>query len=143
MKSYQSNHLMMRGWMMFGEVISLVERSIFPEDVKLLLVNSVVNPIKMHAGGFGVFLFDSVIGNASSGAVISLDGCGWLRMPKFFKCNADGAGFFACRWGRNRAVSLALVALNLMVPLVHRGGASEMVAEVVVFNSMQGSFGFG
>jgi hypothetical protein len=37
----------------------------------------------------------SLAGDASSSAVVSLDGSGWLKVTKLlFQCNTDGAGFF-------------------------------------------------
>ena len=47
------NILMMRGGMMFGEIISLVETSFFPHDMKLALSNTISDPIKSHVNGFG------------------------------------------------------------------------------------------
>ena len=73
---------------MLREIISFVETTAFPVvDVKLALSDTVSNPVKAQVDSFGSFLFDGVIGDAGSGAVVCLDGSRWLRMAKFFKTN--------------------------------------------------------
>ena len=39
---------MMGRWMVFGEVVGLVEDPFFPEDVELALAHTVANPIEAH-----------------------------------------------------------------------------------------------
>ena len=51
--------------------------------------------MERHVDGFGALLFDTVIGNASCGAVAGLDWRRWLWMPEFFETSAQGEGFFA------------------------------------------------
>ena len=87
MEIRETNVLVMGRWVMLGEIISLVEATAFPIDVKLTLSDTVSNPVKTHVDSFGSFLFDGVIGDAGSGAVVCLDGSRWLRMAKFFKTN--------------------------------------------------------
>ena len=69
---------MVRGRMVFREIIRAVETAFFPTNDKLALVDMITNPIKAHLDGFGSFLFDSVVGNAGGGAVVGLDGGGGL-----------------------------------------------------------------
>jgi hypothetical protein len=53
--------------------------------MELALADVVMNPVEAHIDGFGVFLFDGVIGeDASGGAVVSYNGCGRLGMAEFF-----------------------------------------------------------
>jgi hypothetical protein len=81
--------------MMFCEIIRFVQYSFFPENKKLILADAVADPIKTHVDGFRPFLFDAVVGNAGSGAVVGLDRSGRLRMAKFFEGDPQWACFFA------------------------------------------------
>ena len=85
---------MMRRCMVFGEIVSQVDATTTPINEKLTLTNAIANPIKTHVDGFGAALFDGVVGEVTGGAVICLNGCGGLRMPKFFKSNPHGTSFF-------------------------------------------------
>jgi hypothetical protein len=64
--------------MVFRELIHAIETAFFPTNYKLALADMITNPVKAHVRGFGLFLFDSVIGNAGGGTVVSLDGGGGL-----------------------------------------------------------------
>jgi hypothetical protein len=64
--------------MVFHKIIRAVVTAFFPTNDRLALVNMITNPIKAHVDGFGLFLFDSVIGNAGGSAVVGLDGGGGL-----------------------------------------------------------------
>ena len=80
---------------MLREIISFVEATAFPVDVKLALSDAVSNPVKAHVDSFGSFLFDGVIGSTGGSAVVSLNGSGRLRMTEFFKANTDRTRLFA------------------------------------------------
>jgi len=58
--------------MVFGEVIGTIGAARMPKNVELALADPVANPIKSHVDGFGLLLFDGVIGNAASSAVVCL-----------------------------------------------------------------------
>lgn len=77
------------------EVVSTVAFAGAPVDNELALADAVTDPIEAHIHCFGAFLFDSVINNTSSSAVVSLNGCGRLRMAKFNECMPEGARIFA------------------------------------------------
>jgi len=79
----------MHGWMMLSEVICMIGVSGLPENVKLSLSYLVSDPIKLHVNCLGSFLFECVIGNSTSCAVVCLQWCGQLWMSKFFQCNAE------------------------------------------------------
>jgi len=64
--------LMMGGGMVFCEIIHPIAVTKTPKNMKLALVDAIMDPIKMHVNGFGAFLFDGVIGNATGHAVVSL-----------------------------------------------------------------------
>jgi hypothetical protein len=40
--------------------------------MKLFLADTIAYPVKMHVDGFGAFLLDNVVSNASGGAVVTL-----------------------------------------------------------------------
>jgi hypothetical protein len=66
--------------MMFRKVVGLVEAALFPKDNELALTDTVTNPVEAHVNGFGSFLFNRIVGNAGSGAVVGLDGSGRLSV---------------------------------------------------------------
>jgi len=77
------SHVTMMGiGMVLGEVVAEVFFATFPMDVELALTNAVSHPIKSHVNGFGTFLFHRVIDDAFGACIVSLDGCGWLRVTK-------------------------------------------------------------
>jgi len=76
--------------MVFGKIIGMVGTARSPKNVKLALLDMILDPIKMHVDGFGLLLFHGVIGNAAGGTVVSLKWCGWLWVAKFIQGNAHG-----------------------------------------------------
>ncbi len=64
-------------------IASKVFRAGSPVDDELALTDTVLDPIKMHIHGFGAFLFDAVIGDASRSAGVNLDGRRRLRLAEF------------------------------------------------------------
>ncbi len=72
--------LMMRFWVVLGEVIGFVGSTQSPKDVILALVDTITDPIELHVNGLGPFLFDVVIGNAGGSGVVSLNRGGRLGM---------------------------------------------------------------
>ena len=62
----------------FGKIIGMVGTAGLPENVKLALPDLIPDPIELHVDGLGSLLFDGVIGNAASSAVVGLQWCGWL-----------------------------------------------------------------
>ena len=80
---------------MLGEIVGQVYGALAPEDFELALVDSVSNPIVVHIHHFHVPLFNSVVGNASSYAVVHDDDGRGLWVPHLSKGGSNGAGFFA------------------------------------------------
>ena len=76
--------------MVFGEIVCMVGDAQLPKNVKLALSDTIPDPIEAHVDGFRPFLFDGVIGNAASSAVVGLEWCGWLQVAKFIQGNAHG-----------------------------------------------------
>lgn len=79
---------MMGSGMMLGKIVSAIEDAFFPVDVELALADAIADPIEAHVNGFGALLLHGVVGDAGSGAVVSDNGRGWLRMAEFFEADA-------------------------------------------------------
>jgi len=86
--------LMMRIWVVLGEVICFVGSTWSPKDVILALMDMITNPIEAHVNGLGPFLLDVVIGNASDSGIVHLNRGGGLGMSKFVESNAQGTCMF-------------------------------------------------
>jgi hypothetical protein len=72
------NGLVMGSWVVFGEVISLIEGAGFPMDDELFLSGAVADPIKAHVDGFGALLLDGIVDDTFGAGVVGLNGSGWL-----------------------------------------------------------------
>ena len=59
--------------MMLCVVIRIIGWSRRPIDMKLILINTVLNPIETHVHGLGTALFDLAIGKTRGRGVIHLD----------------------------------------------------------------------
>ena len=75
---------------MFGKIVGFVGTALAPKDVELFLMHMITAPIKTHVNGFGSLLFNSVIGDTSGCAIISLNRSGRLWMPQFLECGSNG-----------------------------------------------------
>ena len=71
--------------------LCVVFRSIFcaaaPHDIKDVLRHLVLEPMKPHVHGFRCFLDHCALDKAVGCGVISSDGCLWLSVAYFFKCD--------------------------------------------------------
>lgn len=56
---------------------------------------SVLDPVKLHVDGSGLFLFANSIGDDGSGLVVSFYGHWWLHVSHFGECRVDGAIFLS------------------------------------------------
>jgi hypothetical protein len=74
---------MVRDWVMLCKIISKIVAAFRPTDNKLALTNAITDPIVTHVHGFSTAFFDSLIGNATGRAVVSLDGSGILWESEF------------------------------------------------------------
>jgi len=81
--------------MMLCEVIGTVEFAFAPEDLKLALAYTITDPIEAHVDGLGSLLFDGIVGDTASRAVVRDNGSRALGMAHFFEGNADWAGVLA------------------------------------------------
>ena len=55
-------------------------------------MDTVSEPVEAHVNGLGAFLLDCVSEDTLGSCIVSLDGCGRLRVAEFFKGLAKGAG---------------------------------------------------
>ena len=63
---------------MFGQIIPQVCHGSFPEDIKTVSFDLILNPIKAHIHGFWSFLAHFIVYNAVCGGIFSFYGCCWL-----------------------------------------------------------------
>ena len=70
-------------WMMLGEVVGHIDGSLSPDELKLALLDSVLNPIESHIEGFGEFLTHGRVEDAGGGRIVIVDGsaASRLRVP--------------------------------------------------------------
>ncbi len=69
---FESNILMMFGWVVLSPVMGIVEFAWVPVDAKLFLAFSVAEPMKMHIHGFCTFGLDFTVYNGLSHGVVCL-----------------------------------------------------------------------
>ena len=69
---FESNILMMFGWVVLSPVMGIVEFAWVPVDAELFLVFSVVEPMKTHIHGFCAFGLDFTVYNNLSHGVVCL-----------------------------------------------------------------------
>ena len=86
-RSYLS---VMGGMLMLAVIVSKIPIVWAPIDVEHVLLGSVLYPIKIHVYSLGSFLFHYAICKTPGCSVVHLDWVGWLRVPHFDECMADG-----------------------------------------------------
>jgi hypothetical protein len=75
--------MMVIGSVMFGEVILFVVGARSPVDFKLVLFDSILDPVETHVHRFGFALSDLFVGETMGGGVVNLGWCGRLRIAHF------------------------------------------------------------
>ena len=70
---------------MLHEVVCKIGGSRTPVDMELLLVYSVLDPIKMHVHRFGLALSNLFVGKTICRGIVNLDRGGRLWMAHFLK----------------------------------------------------------
>ena len=75
-----SDFTVVRGRVMFGEIICSIERASLPFNVKLVLCFSVLKPMETHVHCFGAVLFGGIGGNAKGCSIVGIDQGRWLFM---------------------------------------------------------------
>ena len=66
MKTDRSHFAVMAHRMMFGGVVAEVVCAFAPENFKMSLLDSIVDPIKSHVDGFRAALFEGFVGDSTS-----------------------------------------------------------------------------
>ena len=89
------HYSVMRGRVVFGEVVAKVVVTFGPVDEELTLVDTVADPVEAHVHGFGATLGYGVIGDAGGCTIVRLDRSGALREAEFLERIANGTGLFA------------------------------------------------
>ena len=72
--------MVVRRWVVFGEVVTFVRASWGPAEMALALADAILEPVEAHVYGFGAALFDCVREDAMGNSVVSFEGGGWLGM---------------------------------------------------------------
>ena len=86
------HYAVMADRVMLGEVIGQVALAFGPVDVEVTLSFAIADPVIAHVHCLGSTLLDEIVGNAISGAVVSLQRNRMLLPPEFFKLNANRFG---------------------------------------------------
>jgi hypothetical protein len=85
-----SDVLMVRWCVVFSEIVGQVGRSWSPVDIKLFLLDAVLNPIELHLQCFGFLLFYLFVGK-------SVQGWGVGGVPFHVVCCVMGPPHVNCR----------------------------------------------
>ena len=78
------------GWVMFSEEIGKVFEARSPVDQEMSLTDAVADPMETHVHGFGAMSLDGIVDDANCGGVVSLAGCGSLRVIHFNEGGTHG-----------------------------------------------------
>ena len=79
---------------LLSRLINNIVFSFFPVDMKLILLLSVVNPIKYYAHCFG-FALNNVVGYDDKGTfVVELYWCWFLLVAHFMSCSVNGNSIY-------------------------------------------------
>mmetsp|Transcript_14003 Transcript_14003/g.31893 ORF Transcript_14003/g.31893 Transcript_14003/m.31893 type:complete len:205 (-) Transcript_14003:3807-4421(-) len=84
---------MMRGSVVLGHVVGIVECAGSPVEAELVAEFAVAEPVKTHVHGFGLLGLDGVVDDAGGGGVIGLDWGGGLLVAQFFEDDPNPDGF--------------------------------------------------
>lgn len=86
---------MLRGREGLGEEVCDIVGALLPEDCKLLLLDSIFNPMIPHIDTFRSFHLDGVVGEADCAGVVG-EHEGWLlRVTKGDEDGAESSGYLA------------------------------------------------
>ena len=95
MKTDRSHFTVMAYRMMLGGVVAEVVCAFAPENFKMALLDSILDPTKSHVDGFRSALFDGFVGDSDGGRVVNLNGRWRLLVAEFFEHVSDGLGVSA------------------------------------------------
>jgi len=83
-------------------VVGKIANAGLPLDDELAIVDAILEPIETHVNGFGAFLFNSSIEDATGNTVVSCDDSGRLGPSHFMESLSEGdsgLGIDECRAG--------------------------------------------
>ena len=81
----------------FREVVGQVFRAWCPINVKLFLIDTILQPVEAHVNRLRLTLLDLLVGEADCCGVIELDGGGGLGMAHFVEGSSDLCGILGVR----------------------------------------------
>ena len=81
----------------FREVVGQVFRAWCPINVKLFLVDTILQPVEAHVNRLRLTLLDLLVGETDCCGVIELDGGGGLGMAHFVEGSSDLCGILGVR----------------------------------------------
>jgi hypothetical protein len=79
----------------FGERIRKISATRTVIHQKLLLPDTITNPVETHVHSFGTFLLDGVVGETFGSGVVHLHGGGWLGVLELSEGGAKRDGLLA------------------------------------------------
>ena len=76
----------MTGCVVFRPVVHQVVLTRSPEEAELVFMGTaVMKPVEVHVNCFGLFVLNTTVDDIFGSAIVSLDGCGGLRMSQLWK----------------------------------------------------------
>ena len=81
-------------WVMFGVIVTHVFKAGMSMDGKLFACNLISNPEVTHLHGSRSLAFDGIVGNASCGGVVAVNGSGWLGVAEFLQNEPNDTTLF-------------------------------------------------
>ncbi len=97
-----------------GEIISQIEFSWGPDEIELILADSVFHPPVAHVERLGEFLAHFGIENSLGGVVVGFKwgSGGRLLVAEFFESCQDGAGVFSTNKNSRRELKTKVTVIN-------------------------------
>ena len=85
--------------MVLAGVVGTIVLARFPINMKLALLNTVLDPVESHVNGLRAALFDAIGSQAITGAVVSFNRGGGLGMSQFDEGGAVATSFLGVEKG--------------------------------------------
>ncbi len=91
----RSDMLMNVSHVVFRWIVAQVFLTWLIRKFEIFLCFAIQQPEVLHLHCMGTLVFDCVIDNANSSAVVYVNGCWWLWMAKFKECKSKDLGFLS------------------------------------------------
>ena len=95
-EEFRAHVEVVRGRMVFGDIVGVIFGAGRPENDKLALVDSVGEPMESHVNGLTSFDLGVLVDEADGGGVVDHYGCGRLGVAELLARGADGAAVAGC-----------------------------------------------